>query len=560
MTMGVDYAKHTETELVQMFGRLDPRYAPAECARLGEYLTGLGYVVTQGSTGPGSAVPGAAKLQAIMGSSSPIECSVSFGLNAGLFRRFEPSHNDFNLVGAGILEANGVEVILTGRLAGALPGLLGSFAVRSIQLLWQNVVNVERADNVVYLAHHPQGSSTRGITLWFADAAGAERVVAALPKGRTADFRPQLAGHIHFERGLIAQSPRTPVTVGLVAVNTLVFLGMVAGGAAFFSPNGAVQIAWGSNFGPYTTDGDWWRLLTSLFIHFGVLHLVLNMWALAIFGPLVERLYGSANYLFIYLASGLIGGLVSLSWHPFVNAAGASGAILGIMGALLAAQLRAGETFPSNIVRPLRSTTLMFLAWTLYTGFASTGVDNAAHLGGLASGFTIGLAGARPVTGGKSYSARDMLRLLQMALIVTIMLVAGAWTAVRASAKMTGDALFLRTERWVQVGERTANTEYHAALIQWKGNKSDRLAFADRIEIDVLPFWREASDRLAAIRLESASPYVPRLKNLQTLSNERVDALELYAAGLRRNDQKEVARAQAELREIKALITQKNPH
>ena len=123
---------------------------------------------------------------------------------------------------------------------------------------------------------------------------------------------------------------------------------------------------------------------------FGALHLLFNMWALGIFGPLVERLYGSINYLCIYLASGLAGSLASLSWHPELNSAGASGAILGMLGAMLAAQLRGGKSFPSNIVRPLRNTTLVFLGWTLYAGFTSNGIDNAAHLGGLAAGFIIG--------------------------------------------------------------------------------------------------------------------------------------------------------------------------
>jgi rhomboid protease GluP len=100
---------------------------------------------------------------------------------------------------------------------------------------------------------------------------------------------------VQFERHLIAQSRRTPVTVGLVALNTLVFLATVLAGAEWLVPRGIVQIAWGSNFGPFTTDGEWWRVLTSLFIHFGVIHLAFNMWALATFGPLAERLYESVN-------------------------------------------------------------------------------------------------------------------------------------------------------------------------------------------------------------------------------------------------------------------------
>jgi membrane associated rhomboid family serine protease len=77
-----------------------------------------------------------------------------------------------------------------------------------------------------------------------------------------------------------------------------------------------MQIAWGSNFGPYTTDGEWWRLFTSVFIHFGIAHLVFNMIALVMFGPLVERLYGSVHYLLIYLSAGIAGRL----GEPFLAA------------------------------------------------------------------------------------------------------------------------------------------------------------------------------------------------------------------------------------------------
>jgi membrane associated rhomboid family serine protease len=168
------------------------------------------------------------------------------------------------------------------------------------------------------------------ITLWLPDSAAAERLATVLPRARTPEFRPQLKGYVEFERSLIARSAHTPVTVALVAINALVFLATVLSGSRL--------IAAGSNLGPYTTDGEWWRLLTSLFLHLGVWHLLFNMWALASFGPLAERLYGSANYLLLYLVAGVTGSLVSISWQPEVNSVGASGAIFGILGSLLAAR------------------------------------------------------------------------------------------------------------------------------------------------------------------------------------------------------------------------------
>src|SRR5271156_6091838 len=96
----IDYTKHTESELVDMFGRLDPRYAPTECARLGKYLTDHGYSVTEGSTGPGIAVPSPAKLQSLIGASQPLEWKVDFG-SATRSLGLGPAQNSFGFVGSG---------------------------------------------------------------------------------------------------------------------------------------------------------------------------------------------------------------------------------------------------------------------------------------------------------------------------------------------------------------------------------------------------------------------------------------------------------------------------
>jgi rhomboid protease GluP len=91
-----------------------------------------------------------------------------------------------------------------------------------------------------------------------------------------------------------------------------VFLLMLAFGAGLWhAPNG-VQLAWGANFGPATKDGEWWRLATAMFLHFGLVHLAMNMWALWDAGRLVERWIGHLRFAVLYLASGLAGNLVSL--------------------------------------------------------------------------------------------------------------------------------------------------------------------------------------------------------------------------------------------------------
>jgi rhomboid protease GluP len=549
----IDYSKHPEWELVEMFGRMDPRYAPEECARLGRHLTALGYIVTDGGTGPGLVVPSPAKYEALFGSPppAPVPFAVSFGQSEGALSRFEPAHNDFGLIGKGMLRTDGIQVEIVGRFAGGLRALVPRLPARAMQLQCRNIVDLESDGNAVLFAYGAPGKADSGLTLWLSDEAAAQSLVAVLPKERRRGFRPQLAARAQFERALIAQSPRTPVTLGLIGLNFLIFLATVAAGAGIFVPGGTVQVAWGSNFGPYTTDGEWWRLLTSLFIHFGVLHVVFNMWALAIFGPLLERLYGSVNFLLLYLLAGIIGSLASISWQPAVNSAGASGAILGLMGALLAAQLRTRQTFPISVVRPLRNTTLAYLGWTFYSGFTIGGIDNAAHLGGLASGFLLGYAMARPVMGNRRYGKVELTRLLQMTPLAAVLLAGGFWFAQRASTSLVGENLYYRTVRWFAVGEGKADLAFNTAA-RTVDDKAG-VAFADRLDADVVPFWREASDRLSAVHLPSDSPNLPALKFLQAQAIGRLEGYELLSGGMRRSDNQELARAEKKLEEMNRM-------
>jgi rhomboid protease GluP len=549
----IDYTKHTEPELVEMFSRMDPRYAPANSARLKELLIERGYIVNDGGIGPGSAVPSPEKLQALIGSAHPIECRVGFDQTTGLFRWLERAHNDFGLVGSGTLQADGIHVWLSGRRAGLLR-LFGSLFQRQVELAFRDIIDVESDECAVHFAYRATDFPNRVITLWFSDPSAAERLAAILPKERSAEFRPQLKARVEFERYLIAQSPQTPVTVGLVGINTLVFVATVLAGAEWFVPRGTVQIAWGSNFGPFTTDGEWWRVFTSLFIHFGAIHLAFNMWALAAFGPLVERLYGSVNYLLIYLVAGIAGSLASISWRPDINSAGASGAIFGILGALLAAQVRTGKTFPSSVVRPLRNSTLVFVCYALLNGFATKGVDDAAHLGGLAAGFLIGLTMARPITGERSYTRSDLRYVFRMLPVAALFLAGGLWCAQRASASLTGEGLYWHTIHWLIVGERAANSGYNAALTAARADKGNHLALAEVLKSNVLPFWREASARTSAIHLAPDSPNLSKLQLLHHVSEGRIYAYALFAQGLQSNNSEDMARASLELARIDDLL------
>ncbi len=189
----------------------------------------------------------------------------------------------------------------------------------------------------------------------------------------------------------------TPVTLSIVAINVIVFVLMLFGGAGLLSHDGAVAVHFGSNFGLLTLHGQWWRLLTSIFIHFGLLHIALNMTALYQTGRTVERMFGSGHFLLLYLFSGLCGSMVSTLWHPAANSAGASGAIFGVFGGLLAFLLSPDNAIPRSVISEHRSSTLAFIGFNLISGFILPGVDNGAHIGGLVGGLVIGFLLVRPI-------------------------------------------------------------------------------------------------------------------------------------------------------------------
>jgi rhomboid protease GluP len=543
MDNDINYAQHSEPELVEMFGRLDPRYAPAECTRLGKYLAERGYVVTQGETGPGSAEPSSVKLQQLIGSPRPFVCSVDFGKRPGADAYLEQTHNDFEFTGSGMIRTDGISVDLSGQV-GPRRGRIPSLSQSQVRLPWRQIVNVEQQGSLVRFAYGGGAEDDGAVTLKAADEAAASALVAVLPKSKTDGFYPHIKSNAEFETRLIARSPKTPVTVGLIAINAALLMATLVIKGDWRILIGNAQIGWGSNFGPYTTDGDWWRLLTALFVHFGFLHLVFNMAALGVFGPLVERLYGSVNYLLIYVLAGVSGSLAGVAWHPDVNSGGASGAIVGVLGALLAAQWRTGDSFPSDLLRPIRHATLVFLGWVVYVSFTHTGVDYAAHLGGFASGFLLGLAAAQPITA-ESLSAGNQRRaLLRMLSVAAVLVMGGYWWAERGAASLAGDGLYYRTVHSIHAREGLINGRYQSVRSR---DANNRAALADTLEREVIPFWRKAGDRLSVITLLSDSPNRTRLENLQAAVERRSDTLQLLDDGLRQNDLTRITPAEREL-------------
>jgi rhomboid protease GluP len=196
----------------------------------------------------------------------------------------------------------------------------------------------------------------------------------------------------------LARTTQPPRVVPiLIALNIAVFVALALAGAGVFSPQPAVHVRWGSNFGPLTADGEWWRLVTGAFMHFGVVHLALNLWVLWDAGRLAERLFGPAAFLFIYGVAAVVASLASIAWNPWVNSAGASGAIFGVIGALVVYMADRSNGVPFAVMKAHRNSLLVFAAYSILFGLIATGVDNAAHLGGLVAGVLLGWLLGRPV-------------------------------------------------------------------------------------------------------------------------------------------------------------------
>lgn len=220
-------------------------------------------------------------------------------------------------------------------------------------------------------------------------------------------------------------------TYAIIGINVLVFVLMAINGAGIFSANALVHIDWGSNYSPLTLSGDWWRLFTCMFIHFGIIHLAMNSYALYMAGVYLEPMLGKKKYIIAYLATGIFASLASLWWHSEgVNSAGASGAIFGLYGVFLAL------LFTNLIPKQMRSSLLqsigVFVVFNLIYGTKS-GIDNAAHIGGLLSGLIIGFI-FYPLLKKENKGAKSDLALLTIVAVATL----SAWVYLKSPGNKIG--------------------------------------------------------------------------------------------------------------------------
>jgi rhomboid protease GluP len=236
---------------------------------------------------------------------------------------------------------------------------------------------------------------------------------------------------------LPAQAPRqrisiaeyvtaTPITSAIIAANALVFVAMVLSGVSLTAPTTQQLWRWGADLGPLTLGGQWWRVITNVFVHVGLWHVAVNMWALWSLGMLAERIFGRWHYLYIYLFCGVCGSMASLAWHPWITSAGASGAIFGLAGALIITFRFGRLPIPAEVIKPILRTLVIFTVINIGFGVAVQFVDNSAHLGGFGGGMLAAAIMIQPMFRGREAQARRIV-----AGFVLVLILAGGYFAVQ---------------------------------------------------------------------------------------------------------------------------------
>lgn len=231
----------------------------------------------------------------------------------------------------------------------------------------------------------------------------------------------------HFVREFFDRA--TPVAYGLFVFNLLIYVLMARHSRGFFVENllrgvdATTLYAFGAANLASFSNGEWFRLFTSPFLHISGLHIISTSFALAIVGPQVERLYGSARFLLIYLLvgfGGTLGSLIShrLNQHPLDLAVGASGATFGLFGVLAVFGFKYRDELPASFRQSFAVAVLPAIAVSLFIGFTFPLIDNAVSIGGLLAGVALTFVVPYLAPGQKRFSRLNLGLLTACALVV----------------------------------------------------------------------------------------------------------------------------------------------
>ena len=307
-----------------------------------------------------------------------------------------------------------------------------------------------------------------------------------------------------------ALAPRTWVTWGIVAANVAVWAATLAAGADPWQPTGTQLLALGGNTAWEVQHGQWWRLLTGPFLHIGVVHLAMNMLGLLLIAPMVERIYGHCLFLLLYIGCALAGSAASLHFSARSGVSvGASGAVFGVVGALLVGLLRHRQRLPQLFGRRTLGGIGLLVFYSLVQGLAP-GVDNAAHVGGLVAG--LALAFILPERWGlEQFHARVRTRA-----VLAVLFVAGSTALIAVSAPPA--PLDLRAALAATSAVEHGLQEFSQAMQELEHEARDvgagtlaELESDERSRRIHAPRFRRLVQELSAISLQADDPRAPLL-------------------------------------------------
>ncbi len=428
-----------------------------------------------------------------------------------------------------------------------------AFSGKEKRLLWSEIesVTVETVQSAPYLAFRLKaGSGTAGRRRFLAWRNRSKRILA-LSSFDTADRERLLDSiQIHlrlhggsvgaqsmpvnpfkaerqFEEKLEALAPQPRFTYALIVLNVLAWLvTLMLGGNPLQTPI-SVLFNLGGNAAFEVQHGEWWRLLSATFLHAGVLHLAINMAGLYATGIAVERIYGPAAYLLIYLGAGLLGSALSLSFAAqHAIGVGASGAVFGVAGAWLVAIGRYRGLMPQTLSKRLLTQLGLFVLYSLGQGLTKPGVDNAAHIGGLVGGCMLAMI----------LPARlDMDRYRRLLPGRAAMALAAAGAGIAVLAMLAPKAML--DHRQFFASAEAAERGFNAFGAAADAMQADQQAFAagrlsarqwvERSHAIHAPALRRAADMLRAVKLAQGDPRAALQHDITRYADLTVEAMEL---------------------------------
>ncbi len=309
-------------------------------------------------------------------------------------------------------------------------------------------------------------------------------------------LRPQVLPPENTDQSAVPriQLPPPIATRILIGINVAVFLAMALMTKQFFAFDTETALRWGADFAPATASGEWWRMLTSMFLHGGIIHIAVNMWALRNLGYTAELFYGRRNFLIIYLLSGFAGSSATLIWRPDTVSVGASGAIFGVAGALAAMVYFKKLPVDRAVLKRDIGSIGAVIFYNLVLGATIPIINNAAHVGGLIAGVILGYALPAMIFRAEREKS-DTPGYMAIAAVLALILVIG----YSGHQRLAADSEVYRAEQAYDAGNKDAALQYaeRAAALHPRTFYANYIVGALYLEnhrnADALPFLEKAA-------------------------------------------------------------------